>query len=112
MVNRLLSCSLLVSILILFGFSGIRAQERLNVFASFENEAEISSVKASAGVQVSSSAKFPTWRNKSLEVVFPEKGGEIEIGCIPVDWRWQGALLVFVWSMQPAELDLVLADSA
>jgi len=106
------SFSLWLLILTFFSFSILLSQGRMTVFGSFEDEAQVSSVKASEGVSVSSSTRFPAWRDHSLEVVFPATGGEIEFTQIPVDWRWRGALLLFVWSMQPGELDCVLADSA
>ncbi len=112
MSNHYKSLSLWILTLTLFSFNSLTAQGRMNVFASFEDEAQVSAVEASEGVSVSSSTRFPTWRGNSLEVVFPEKGGEIEFTRIPVDWRWSGALLLFVWSMQPGELEFVLADSS
>jgi len=112
MSSQCKSLSLWVLILTLFCFSSLAAQGRMNVFGSFEDEAQVSAVKASEGVRVSSSTRFPTWRDNSLEVVFPAGGGEIEFTQIPTDWRWHGALLLFVWSMQPGELEFVLADSA
>ena len=112
MSSQCKSLSLWVLILTLFGFSSLTAQGRMNVFASFEDEAQVSAVKASAGVGLASSTRFPVWRDHSLEVEFPADGGEIEFTQIPTDWRWHGALLLFVWSMQPGELEFVLADSA
>ena len=83
----------------------------LDVFASFENQAGITSIKSSPGVQVSSSKRFPAWAGNSLQAIFPSQGGTLEFTKIPTDWRRQQALLLFVWSEQPAELKLILRDA-
>ena len=84
---------------------------RLEVFASFEDQAEIAAIKGSPGVQITSSTRFAAWAGKSLEVTFPASGGSLEFSKVPNDWRRQESLLLFVWSAQPAELKLTLRDS-
>ena len=83
----------------------------LEVFASFENQDEIAAIKASAGVEIAQSTRFPAWAGNSLEATFPASGGSLEFSKVPSDWRRQGSLLLFVWSIQPAELKLTLRDS-
>ena len=100
----------LILILVLAGNSA--AQERLNVFLSFENIKDIESLRVSEGVRIAQSTRFPTWSDNSLETVFPEGGGQIELSGFPSDWRRNGALLVFSWSEQPAEITVVLEDSS
>jgi len=82
-----------------------------DVFASFEKPEEIAAVKASAGVQLTASKRFPAWGGNSLEVTFPANGGSLEFSQVAADWRRQEALLLFVWSEQPAELKLTLRDA-
>ncbi len=84
----------------------------LQVFASFERPEEVAAVKASPGVQIAASKRFPAWGGNSLEVNFPASGGSLEFTKIPTDWRRQEALLLFVWSAQPAEIKLSLRDAA
>jgi Beta-galactosidase/Beta-galactosidase trimerisation domain len=84
---------------------------RLEVFASFENQAEIAAIKGSPGVEITSSTRFAAWAANSLEVTFPASGGNLEFSKVPNDWRRQESLLLFVWSNQPAELKLTLRDS-
>ena len=84
----------------------------LEVFASFEDPAEVASIKTSPGVHFQSSTRFPAWEGKSLEVQFPSGGGWIQFPQIPSDWRWQESLLLFAWSEQPATLRLELMDRA
>jgi len=84
----------------------------LEVFASFENQAEIAAIKTSPGVRIASSKRFPAWAGNSLEAVFPPGGGSLEFSKVPADWRRQESLLLFVWSEQPAELKLTLRDAA
>ncbi len=88
-----------------------RAWAELQVFASFEEQAEISSLRSSSGVRMGPSSRFPAWEGSSLEVVAPEGGGSIEISQVPADWRRQESLLVFVWSQQPSDVALILRDS-
>jgi hypothetical protein len=83
----------------------------LEVFASFENPAEVAAIRGSNGVKVAVSNRFPAWDKNSLEANFPSNGGSIELTKIPADWRRQESLLIFVWSAQPAELKLTLRDS-
>jgi hypothetical protein len=96
---------------------------RPRIFASFEDESQVSAINATPGVLLFSSNRFPIWGDKSLEVVFPVAGGSIELTEVPVDWLsrndpspsrgvpWKDeVLLIFVWSMQPAELALILSD--
>ena len=68
---------LTVCTLLLAGAAG--TQLRLNVFLSFEDEEEISSLQTTGGVQLAQSTRFPTWRTNSLEAVFPPAGGVIEM---------------------------------
>ncbi len=88
----------------------IRAE--LEVFASFEDSTEVEAIKASAGVQVKASTRFPAWEGNSLEVTVPAEGGAIRTSRIPGDWRRQQSLLAFVWSLQPSEVTILLSDSA
>ncbi len=96
----------------LFFITGsLLAQGRLNVFYSFEDEAQLSKLEVTDGVRIARSERYSTWRDNSLEVVFPEGGGQIELTEVPTDWRRRSALLVFAWSEQPAELAVVLEDT-
>ncbi len=97
--------------LLAIGLLTVPARAELEVFGSFEDAAEISAVRASAGVRVTGSSRFPAWEGRSLEVVFPEGGGSLETSRIPPDWRSQESFLMFVWSEQPAELILGLRDA-
>jgi hypothetical protein len=81
------------------------------VFATFENPEEIASIKASEGVRLAASKRFPAWNVSSLEAAFPPSGGAIELTKIPPDWRRKESLLLFAWAMQPAELKLWLRDA-
>ena len=83
----------------------------LQVFASFEDPSEIAAVKGSAGVQLATSKRFPAWGGNSLDVSFPANGGSLEFTKIPTDWHRQESLLLFVWSVQPAELKLAIRDT-
>ncbi len=83
----------------------------LDVFASFEDPAEVSAVRGSNGVKLSASKRFPAWDGNSLEAIFPAGGGRIELTKIPADWRRQESLLIFVWGVQPAELRVTLLDA-
>ncbi len=85
----------------------VSAQE---VFATFENQEEVSSIKASNGVRIAASKRFPAWNVTSLEAAFPPNGGTVELTRIPQDWRRKESLLVFAWAVQPAELKLWLRD--
>ena len=92
--------------------AGAQEPGRLRVFLSFEEEQELAGLKASDGVRLARSTRYSTWRENSLEAVFPAVGGQIEVSDIPTDWRWRGAMLLFAWSEQPSELDVVLEDSS
>jgi hypothetical protein len=81
------------------------------VFATFEKQEEISSLKASDGVRSAASKRFPAWNVASLETTFPTKGGSLELTKIPSDWRRKESLLLFAWAMQPAELKVWLRDA-
>ena len=81
------------------------------VFATFENQKEITSIKASEGVRIAASKRFPAWNTASLEAAFPLNGGTIELTDIPQDWRRKDSLLMFAWSIQPAELRVLLRDA-
>jgi hypothetical protein len=96
-------------VLIVLGNSRVYAQ--FEVFASFEEQAEVASVVSSDGVRVAVSKRFPAWRGNSLEAIFPQRGGAIEFKKIPQDWRRKESLLLFVWSEQPAELKIALSDA-
>ncbi|MFN7929430.1 MAG: alpha-amylase family protein [Blastocatellia bacterium] len=99
-------------VLIAFLLLALRpAYAELQVFASFEDLAEIAAVKASPGVQFAASNRFPAWGGKSLEVNIPASGGSLEFTQPPADWSKQEALLLFVWSAQPAEIKLSLRDN-
>jgi len=108
---------LLISSLILFSglFFGTSWTNLLyaseEVFTSFEEEAEIDDATPSSGVRIAQSDRFPAWREKSLEAVFPKSGGSIRFSKIPSDWGHQRALLFFVWSEQKTRLTLTLHDS-
>ena len=93
--------------LILLTMQHSYAQE---VFATFENQAEITSLKASDGVRPVASKRFPAWNVSSLETTFPTKGGSLELTKIPPDWRRKESLLLFAWAVQPAELKVWLRD--
>ncbi|HEX4950740.1 MAG TPA: beta-galactosidase, partial [Blastocatellia bacterium] len=84
----------------------------LQVFATFEDPAEVAAVKASPGTQIAASKRFPAWGGSTLEANFPNNGGSLEFTKIPADWRRQESLLLFVWSVQPAEIKLSLRDAA
>ncbi len=94
--------------LLLLTIQHVHAQE---VFATFENQAEVSSLKASDGVWLAPSKRFPAWNVSSLEAAFPANGGTIELTKIPLDWRRKDSLLLFAWAMQPAELKVGLRDA-
>jgi len=100
---------ILVSGLIFLASSRAAAQ-RMDVFASFENQAEVEGVKASDGVLLRQSSSFPTWGDNSLEVSCPADGGTITLKKIPTDWRRSEAFLFFVWSDRPGEIAVVLND--
>ena len=95
-------------ILLVLATCNLCAQE---VFATFEKPEEIAAIKASDGVRIAASQRFPAWNAKSLETTFPPTGGTIEFTRIPQDWRRNEALLFFAWSLQPAELKLWLRDA-
>ncbi len=95
----------------IFCFPTKTAYAQLEVIASFEKEEEVSSIKASEGVHIAASQRFPAWSGNSLEAVFPQNGGKLEFTKIPTDWRRKESLLIFVWSMQPSELKLWLRDA-
>jgi hypothetical protein len=84
---------------------------QFDVFASFEEQTEVSSIKSSDGVRIAVSKRFPAWSGNSLEAIFPQRGGAIELTKIPQDWRRKDSLLLFAWSEQPAELKLALRDA-
>ncbi len=98
----------LVFILCVLASPHAYAQE---VFATFENQAEITSIKASDGVRLAASKRFPAWNVSSLETVFPATGGSLELTKIPPDWRRKESLLLFAWAVQPAELKVWLRDA-
>ncbi len=106
--RRLIVLSLVFTLL---AAVSLAAQERLNVFLSFEDKNEIATLRVSPGVQISQSTHFPTWKENSLEAVFPAGGGQIALARFPEDWRLSGALLVFAWCEQPSELTIALEDS-
>jgi len=95
-------------ILLVLATSNLSAQE---VFATFEKPEEVAAIKASEGVRIAASKRYPAWNANSLETTFPSTGGTIEFTQIPTDWRRNEALLLFAWSMQPAELKLWLRDA-
>jgi len=103
---------LMYLLLFLFLSGSIQAQLRLNVFYSFEDQEEISKLEVTEGIQIAQSIRYPTWKDHSLEAVFPTAGGSIEFSAIPKDWRQRSALLVFAWSEQPFELELSIEDDA
>ncbi|RPJ83350.1 MAG: hypothetical protein EHM18_14380, partial [Acidobacteria bacterium] len=103
--------NMLLFLLLTLGLLCDRAWAELQVFASFEEQLEIKSIRSSSGVRIGPSTRFPAWEGSSLEVISPEGGGSIEISQIPPDWRWQESLLVFVWSQQPSDVALILRDS-
>ena len=96
--------------LLFFGVGSALAQ-RINVFASFEDQAQVEAVETSEEVLLRQSSRFPVWGDNSMEVAYPVAGGRIALNSIPTDWRRSEALLAFVWSEQPAQLDLVFTDS-
>ncbi|MBW7995657.1 MAG: hypothetical protein FVQ81_03590 [Candidatus Glassbacteria bacterium] len=104
------SLKTLTVLFVFFSAVQVYAQQRLNVFNSFEDEAEIAALKLSQGVVVTQSTRYATWRDNSLEVVFPRDGGTIEISEIPGDWRRRSALLTFAWCGQPYELIFTIED--
>ena len=113
-MRTFLSRIFIVTALLVMAWAGTsRAQEpgRLSVFLSFEDEQEVAGLKASEGVHLARSTRYSAWRENSLEAAFPAAGGQIEITAIPSDWRWRGAMLLFAWSIQPSELDVILEDS-
>jgi Beta-galactosidase/Beta-galactosidase trimerisation domain len=97
--------------LIFIALASRSAHAQLEVFASFEKQVEISSVRYSDSVRIALSKRFPAWNGNSLEATFPQNGGTLEFTKIPVDWSRKESLLLFVWSMQPAELNIWLRDS-
>ncbi len=108
---KLIVRNILLFVLLYLGLLCDRAWAELQVFASFEEQAEIKSIRSSSGVRIGPSTRFPAWEGNSLEVIVPEGGGSIEVSKIPPDWRWQESLLVFVWSQQPSDVGLILRDS-
>ncbi len=94
--------------LLLFTLQPVSAQE---VFATFEDQKEITALKVSDGVRVAASTRFPAWNVTSLEAVFPANGGTLELTKIPPDWRRRDSLLLFAWALQPAELKVWLRDA-
>jgi Beta-galactosidase/Beta-galactosidase trimerisation domain len=97
--------------LIFIALAGRSAHAQLEVFASFEKQEEVSSVRSSEGVSIAATRRFPAWSGNSLETTFPQHGGTIEFTKIPGDWSRKESLLLFAWSMQPAELKLWLRDA-
>ena len=69
------------------------------VFATFENQAEITSIKASDSVRLAASKRFPAWNVASLEAAFPaaagwERGHETNSPIqLNARWRCWAALL-------------------
>ncbi len=59
----------LAFILLVLGGPNVYAD--LEVFASFEKSDEIAAVKASPGVRIAASRRFPAWAGNSLEAIFP-----------------------------------------
>jgi hypothetical protein len=66
----------------------------------------------------------PLHGRRSLQVTFPASGGVVEFRQVPENWLmrddpspsqgtpWKDeVLLLFVWSMEPAEITLALLDS-
>ena len=103
---------LLRSIFILISLAFVpRAACAQEVFATFENPEEVASIKASEGVRIAASKRFPAWNVASLEAVFPQTGGAIDLTKIPQDWRRKESLLLFAWAVQPAEVKLRLGDA-
>lgn len=84
----------------------------LQVFASFEDAAEVEAVRPGPGVRVAPSTRFPAWASHSLEVKVSEPGGEVRMTRLPGNWGRQESLLVFVWSTVDSSLGLVLQDGA
>lgn len=107
----LLSKSLVVIILLFLG-SSVLAQPRLNVFRSFEDSEEVSTLTLTRGVHAEQSKRYSTWQTHSLEVVYPAAGGSIELTAIPSDWRQYSSLLLFAWSQQPYQLTVEIGDQA
>ncbi len=107
--SRSLRLALLPFVFFTLGSDSLYA--RLEVFASFENPAEVAAVSGSKGVRITVSKRFPAWGGNSLEVIFPAGGGLAEISKVPTDWLRQESLLVFIWSEQPAKVELELRDS-
>ncbi|MEW5976720.1 MAG: beta-galactosidase [Acidobacteriota bacterium] len=90
----------------------LTAEARLDVFGSFEDEAELRAISASRGVRFTPSTRFPAWRGKSLEVTFPGRGGTLEMGQVPGDWGRQQSLLLFAWAEREGSLRLTLSDAS
>ena len=86
-------------ILLLLATTNLYSQD---VFATFEKPEEVSAIKASDGVRIAASKRFPAWNANSLEAIFPPTGGTIEFTKIPQDWRRNESLLLFAWGLQPA----------
>ncbi len=93
---------------ILLTLQHVYAQE---VFATFEDQKEITSLKASDGVRLAASTRFPAYNVSSLEAMFPANGGTLELTKTPTDWRRKESLLLFAWAVQPAELKVWLRDA-
>lgn len=110
MISRL---EILTRVLPVFLFlaAGPALAQRINVFATFEDPDQVEAVAASENVLVSQSLRFPLWDDNSIEVICPVDGGKITLSSIPTDWRRRGAFLVFIWSEQTAEIEVVLSDT-
>ncbi|HUU27529.1 MAG TPA: hypothetical protein VM123_06925 [archaeon] len=75
-----------VPVFLFLSVISVRAQDRIRVFASFEDESQVAAVKTSEGVEIRQSTRFPLWGSNSLEVLCPEGGGWVMLTDIPADW--------------------------
>lgn len=113
-----LSSYLFSGILLALFHADAAAQKLIN---SFETDKELKSVQAGKGVQARQSTDFPALNRHSLQCIFPANGGELRLVELNVsNWNEDpavkksgaDALLLFVWSERPAQVSLVVEDSA
>ena len=95
MPQRLKNAAFILALLLLT-IQHAYAQE---VFATFEKQEEIASIKTTNDVRLAASKRFPAWNTSSLEAAFPSNGGTLELTKIPQDWRRKESLLLFACVM-------------
>ena len=82
------------------------------VIASFEDEKDLLNIKNTSGVEVSRSTEFPALGAHSCNIVFPEKGGNVDVVNLNItNWNREEALLLFIWTNEAEKISLIIKDS-